>query len=56
MTSIAQIKHGCHGVFIQSLSIKKNLFQASKTDECFDCIVRFYASEILFLVVGHRTF
>ena len=46
VTSIAQIRHGCHRVFIRSPSIKKNLFQASKTDECFDCIVRFYASEI----------
>ena len=39
MTSIAQIKHGYHRVFIRSPSIKKiHLCQASKTDECFDCI------------------
>ena len=53
MTSKAQIKHSCHRVFIRSPLIKKKkkketLFQATKTDESLDCIVRFYASEILF--------
>ena len=48
VTSIPQIKHGCHSVFIRSPSAKKDPFSGQKDGRMFDCIVRFCASEILF--------